>query len=83
MREDDVVRYISARPFRPFRAHLTNGETIDVRHPELAWVTRSTMVVAIPSAQRPVGVIDDYVTIALLHINKIDHLPAQTAERQQ
>ena len=32
---------LTQRPFRPFRIVTSSGQTYDVRHPEMAWVTRS------------------------------------------
>ena len=75
VRPDDLLKMIREQPFRPFRIYLSYGQTFEVRHPELAWVTRSTLMIAKPSTELP-GAVDDYDVIALIHINRIELLPA-------
>jgi hypothetical protein len=36
---------LSQRPFRPFRLVMSGGQTYDVRHPEMALLTRSELLV--------------------------------------
>jgi hypothetical protein len=79
MRPDDLLRLIRAQPFQPFRIHLTNGRTYDVRHPDLAVVGRSTMFVGAPAADLTIRVYDQFDIVSLLHINHIEPLP-QTAQ---
>ena len=35
MRPDDFLQLLRTRPFAPFRIHATDGQTYDVRHPDL------------------------------------------------
>jgi hypothetical protein len=83
MRQEDMLKLVREQPFRPFRVHLTNGDVHEVRHPEPVWVTRSTMMIATPTANLPAPAIEDYLTIALIHIVKADYLtpsaPSPTA----
>jgi hypothetical protein len=78
MRQEDVLKILREQPFRPFRVYLTNGETHEVRHPELVWVTRTTMMLALPTSNLPAPAIEDYLTIALLHVVKMDYLTPAT-----
>jgi len=39
------------RPFRPFRLVMSSGESYDVRHPEMAWVTKNDLLVGIDMAE--------------------------------
>jgi hypothetical protein len=39
------------RPFEPFRVCLSNGERYEIRHPEMALLVRSGVLVAVPDAQ--------------------------------
>jgi hypothetical protein len=41
MRPEDLLAYVKAAPFRPFRVVMNNGKTYDVRHPEFVKVGRS------------------------------------------
>jgi len=35
MSYQEVLGYVEAEPFRPFRIHMASGRTFDVRHPEM------------------------------------------------
>jgi hypothetical protein len=43
MRPDDLLSWIRATPFVPFRIRLNSGRTFDVRHPEMLRVGRSSV----------------------------------------
>jgi hypothetical protein len=47
MRPDDNLRRLRRHPFQPIRLFLSDGGTYDIRHPELALVSRSEVVVAV------------------------------------
>jgi hypothetical protein len=38
---------LTNRPFRPFRLVMSSGQTYEVRHPEMAWLTRTSILVGI------------------------------------
>jgi hypothetical protein len=72
MRPDDIREFVVRQPFRPFRITLTDGRSYDVRHPELAMVGRSTMVIGIPAPDDPTPVYDRFVTVSLMHIMQLE-----------
>ena len=41
MRADDLLTWVRATPFVPFRVRLNSGRTFDIRHPEMLRVGRS------------------------------------------
>lgn len=43
MRPEDVLLWLRATPFSPFRIRLNSGRTFDIRHPEMLRVGRSAM----------------------------------------
>ena len=45
MTPQNVLSYVKAEPFRPFRIHMASGWTFDVRHPEMVRVGRSNLLV--------------------------------------
>lgn len=79
MRSEDLLQALRKQPFQSFRLHLSNGNIIEVRHPEFVMVSRTTAYVFYPAHDQPTGVVDRYDTIALLHINRIETIapPAQ------
>ena len=68
MRAEDILELVRARPFRPFRIRMSDGQQFEVRHPELAMVGRSRVIVGIPAKRGPEGMIERSVNCALLHI---------------
>ncbi len=74
MRPDDVLQLLRARPFQPFRISLSDGQQYEVRHPEIAIVSRSTVVVGIPGPRGPDGPVERVVTCALVHITRMEPL---------
>jgi len=77
MREQ-ILRLLRQRPFQPFRLHLSSGITHEVRHPELAMVSPSYIVVGVPADETLVPAIRDSVIIALLHVVQVEPLAVVT-----
>ncbi len=77
MRPDDLRRLLQGRPFRPFQIHVHEATVYEVRHPESAILTQSTIPVNLPAPGNPslplLG--EQEIIIALLHITKIVLLP--------
>lgn len=49
MRPDDLRRLLQGRPFRPFQIHVHEATVYEVRHPESAILTQSTIPVNLPA----------------------------------
>ena len=79
MRPDDLVGLLRKRPFEPFRLHLSDGTVYDIRHPELAMVGRSTVLIFTPAAGHP-GVFERYDTASLLHVVRLEPIEPPTAQ---
>ena len=75
MRPDDILDMLRRQPFLPFRIHLSNGQTYDIRHPEIALVTRAAIVIGIPGSAPSENYPDRYTVVAPIHINSIELLP--------
>ena len=72
MHPDDVIAALRERPFRPFRIHVSDGATYDVRHPEMVIVGRRTLIIGLPGVpDRPQ---DRIATVALIHVARLEHL---------
>lgn len=70
MSPEELEAYLKRQPFMPFRIHMGNGRTHDVRHPETALVTMDAVVVGVhelgerfPRYTR---------TLALVNINELE-----------
>jgi hypothetical protein len=63
---------LGARPFRPFRLVMSSGQNYEVRHPEMAWLTRTSILVGIDTADD--GVPAEFKICSLLHVTAVEPL---------
>lgn len=82
MRAAELVVLLDRRPFEPIRLHISSGQTVDIKHPELAVVTRSLVFVGVTDSDERVA---DYgVFYNLLHVVKIEPLnDSKTSKRRK
>ena len=71
----DLLSYLKAKRFRPFRIHMASGETLDVRRPEMARVSRSSLMLFTFVGESP-DVFDHWETESLLLMERASHLDA-------
>ncbi len=76
MPPEDLWERLHRQPFEPFRIHLTEGTTYEVRHPELILVGRRSVVVGISNVEQRPPLYDRYTTLALVHIVRLEPLAA-------
>ncbi len=81
IRPEGIREMLRKQPFQPFRMHVSNGQSYDVKHPELELVTRGTIVVSKPVAgsEEPIG--EGFHHVSVLHINNIELLPITSAAK--
>jgi len=70
MRFQEIQDALRKQPFEPFRIQLSNGQTHEIRHPEFAALSRTSVVVGIPT--RRDGVPDRFAQVDLLHVVAIE-----------
>lgn len=69
---------LSARPFKPFRVVISSGQTHEVRHPEMALLTKTDLLVGVDISNENVPA---HVKIcSFLHVTAIEPLNAATPE---
>ncbi len=68
---------LAQRPFRPFRVVMSSGLEYEVRHPEMAALTRTDLYVGIEVADD--GIPAHFKICSLLHITAIEPLSVSTA----
>jgi hypothetical protein len=71
---------LTQRPFRPFRLVTSSGQTYDVRHPEMALLTRASMLVGVELADD--GVPAGFKICSLLHVTAVEPLGATSPGTQ-
>lgn len=67
----DLLDILRAEPFVPFRIHMKEGRTRDVRYPDQALVVRSAVVLPVLS---PEGVPESLETLSLIHVVRVEQL---------
>jgi hypothetical protein len=60
---------LTQRPFKPFRIVMSSGEAYEVRHPEMAMLTRSDLLVGINVTE---GVPAEFRICSLLHVTAVE-----------
>jgi hypothetical protein len=70
---------LSQKPFKPFRLVMSSGQTHDVRHPEMALLTRTSILVGIDQTDE--GVPAEFKICSLLHVTAIE--PLNSTESRQ
>jgi hypothetical protein len=63
---------LTQRPFRPFRLVMSGGRTYEVRHPEMALLTRADLLVGVGETDE--GVPAEFHICSLLHVSSIEPL---------
>jgi hypothetical protein len=77
MRPEELMELLRVRPFVPLRIHLTDGQTYDVRHPDLVLVLRQRVDVGL-QPDPATGVLERVAHCSLLHIVRVEELPPVT-----
>ena len=71
---------LTPRPFKPFRLIMSSGEAYEVRHPEMALLTRTDILVGIDESAE--GVPAGFRICSLLHVATVKPLSPATTEPQ-
>lgn len=73
MRPEDLLFWLCAQPFRPFRLTLNSGRTLEVRHPEVVRLMRTSLVYFTPTPEADVFERAEMISFVLIeHIEPID-----------
>ncbi len=68
---------LAQRPFKPFRLVMSSGQSYEVRHPEMAMLTRTSILVGIDIADD--GVPAEFKICSLLHVTAVEPLTPAAA----
>ena len=76
MHPAEIKQMLDARPFVPFRVHMSDGKHLDINHPELAVLSRISLHVG-ESVTDPLTEIPPRITmVSPLHIVRLEPLVA-------
>ncbi len=67
MNADEVREWLSRQPYEPFEVKMSNGDTFEIRHPEMVALGKRRAAIYRPES-------DSFAHVALIHINSIEAL---------
>ena len=74
MPPEDLAQFLDRKPFERFRICLTDGTILEIRHPEMVLLGRRSAVIGITNGDEPRPLYERYITISLLHMNRLEPL---------
>lgn len=66
---------MAQRPFQPFRLVMSSGQTYEVRHQEMALLTRTSILVGTDIADD--GIPAEFKICSLLHVTAVESIGAR------
>ena len=78
MTPQELLNFVQAQPFRPFRIRMNSGRTFDIRHPEMVRVGRRDLLIFMFVSDAP-NVYDRWENISLLLIESLSPLETSVA----
>ena len=69
---------LSQQPFIPFRLIMSSGKSYEVRHPEMAMLTRTSILVGVDETDE--GVPAEFRICSLLHVTSIEPLDTNLSD---
>lgn len=70
----DLIQWVEAEPFAPFRLVLTDGRMFDIRDRHMLWPGRRSARIGIPDDPAEPDVPGRHITVAMLHIVRVEPL---------
>ena len=82
MRPEDLLTWLRATPFQPFRMCLNSGRTYEIRHPEMLRVGRSTANIY-SFVGEPADPYEHMEMVSLLLVERIEPLDTHASARSR
>lgn len=68
---------LAQRPFQPVRLITSSGQAYEIRHPEMAFLTRTSILIGLDAAEDNIPA--EFKIVSLLHVTAIEPIVTQTA----
>ena len=81
MRPAQILAHLRKHPFAPIRIFLSDGCSYDVRHPEMAAVSRAEMVIGLEPTEDNIP--DRFAYCDPVHITRIEPIDGTTPRRRK
>ena len=73
----EVLRdWMQRRPCQPFRITMSSGDAYDIRHPEMAFLTRAEIIIGLGERG---GIPSRHRTVSLLHVTAAEPIDSTAA----
>jgi hypothetical protein len=76
MRAEQIQELLLRQPFVPFRLHLTDGSSYEIRHPDMVFLTRYSIEIGTPVREGS-RIFQQVNYCALIHVVRAEILDAQ------
>jgi len=71
---ENIRELLTARDFRPFKIHMSDGTSYEITNHDMALVGRNSVEIGINPDQK--GIAEKFVRCAIVHITRIEDLQA-------
>jgi hypothetical protein len=78
MTPQEILNYVHAKPFRPFRIRMNSGRTFDIQHPDMVAVGRRDVLIFTFVSDSP-NIYDRWENVSLLLIESLSPLEPSLA----
>jgi hypothetical protein len=75
----DLYRTLHRKPFQPFRVHLTDGRSYDIRYERNSVVGTTFFVIGIPAPEDPEFIAERTIRVSLEMIDRVEDLGESTS----
>lgn len=79
MNASELVSLLNERPFDGLKLHMSDGRKYEIRHPEMAWVSKHTLHLGQPSREDQ-RVADFVEYISLRHVVSVRRIVAPSSK---
>ena len=69
-----LISYVGAEPFRPFRISMASGQALEIKHPEMISVGRSTAHINFFMSDNPDEVKEKVREVSLMLMESVEPL---------
>jgi hypothetical protein len=68
---------LARRPFQPVKLTLSSGQSFEIRHPEMAFLTRTSILIGVDLADD--GIPAEFKIVSPLHVAAMEPISSQAA----
>jgi hypothetical protein len=83
MAPEELLTALRERPFQPFRINLTDGRSLEVRHPEMVLAGRRSAVIGLLAPGETEPLYDRRIPVDLLHVVGLEPIQIATGPNSQ